>query len=375
MAAWGTVVWSATNPLRSDLADRPRHGGARAALADGTLANTVDTDQPRAINDDWPVFAFHFDLGSVRHAPRPVVLSIGHVREPAVSYLGAPLPPLWQLVLVRPGRQMAAFFHADVAAAQKPHGRARPQGRSRTRRRPAARKYAALCALSLRQAYGGTELVSRDGKPWAFLKEISTDGNVSTIDVTYPAMPVVPLRSTPPTSACCSHRCSTTPRHGGWPKEFAEHDLGSSYPNATGHNDGNEEDMPVEESANMLLMTAAYLARDRLRHSARTFATAHYTILKQWADYLVANALDPGFQNQTDDFTGFIAHSANLALKGILALGAMSQMATAAGNVRRRDPLPVHRHATTSRSGCSKAQDTTPATTSSSPTTSPARGA
>jgi hypothetical protein len=49
--------------------------------------------------------------------------------------------------------------------------------------------YAAVCALALRQAVAGTELVDRGGSPWAFLKEISSDGNVSTIDVTYPAFP------------------------------------------------------------------------------------------------------------------------------------------------------------------------------------------
>lgn len=42
--------------------------------------------------------------------------------------------------------------------------------------------------------------------------------------------------------------------------------------------------------------------------------------------------LDPANQNQTDDFTGFIAHSSNLALKGILGIGAMGQVATFAGN-------------------------------------------
>src|SRR5581483_12380945 len=89
--------------------------------------------------------------------------------------------------------------------------------------------------------------------------------------------------------------------------------------------------MPVEESANMLIMSAAYLARTGAA-AAKSFASQHYPILKQWADYLVANALDPGYQNQTDDFTGFIAHSSNLALKGILAIGAMAQIATAAGN-------------------------------------------
>ncbi|WP_439098559.1 glutaminase domain-containing protein [Amycolatopsis vastitatis] len=37
------------------------------------------------------------------------------------------------------------------------------------------------------------------------------------------------------------------------------------------------------------------------------------------------NALDPDLQDQTDDFTGFIAHSVNLAFKGIIGIGAMSR--------------------------------------------------
>ncbi|SFQ70215.1 glutaminase domain-containing protein [Amycolatopsis rubida] len=45
--------------------------------------------------------------------------------------------------------------------------------------------YAAICALALRQAFGGTELVARNGSPWAFLTEISSSGNVSTVDVVY----------------------------------------------------------------------------------------------------------------------------------------------------------------------------------------------
>ncbi len=60
--------------------------------------------------------------------------------------------------------------------------------------------------------------------------------------------------------------------------------------------------MPVEESANMLIMSAAY-AGAAMAAAAQSFATAHYKILKQWADYLVANALDPGFQNQNQPTT------------------------------------------------------------------------
>jgi hypothetical protein len=190
--------------------------------------------------------------------------------------------------------------------------------------------YGALCALALRQAVGGTELVNRNGSPWVFLKEISSDGNVSTIDVTYPAFPAY-LYLSPSYLQMLLSPILDYCEHGGWPKTFAVHDLGSSYPNASGHNDGNEEDMPVEESANMLIMVAALLEHLPAA-TATSFAQAHYTILKQWADYLVANALDPANQNQTDDFTGFIAHSANLALKGIVGIGAMGVVARIAGN-------------------------------------------
>jgi hypothetical protein len=80
----------------------------------------------------------------------------------------------------------------------------------------------------------------------------------------------------------------------------------------------------------MLIMSAAHI--QQVPSAARAFAGAHYKILKQWADYLVANLPGPGFQNQTDDFAGPIAHSVNLALKGIVAVAAMGQIATAAGN-------------------------------------------
>ncbi|MGI8416437.1 MAG: glutaminase domain-containing protein, partial [Nakamurella sp.] len=257
----------------------------------------------------------------------PLVISIGHVREPAVSYLGTPLPPLWKSHFAS-WQEMVAFFHKDFTAAA-----ARADTLDTMIDRDAGAKggdqYAGILALSLRQAFGGTELVSRNGKPWAFLKEISSDGNVSTIDVTYPCMPVF-LYADPAYLALILEPMLDYAENGGWPKEFAEHDLGSHYPVADGHNDGNEEDMPVEESANMLIMCTAYLQRADGK-SAKAFATAHYPILKKWSDYLVANALDPDLQNQTDDYTGFIAHSVNLALKGILGIGAMSLISTLLG--------------------------------------------
>jgi hypothetical protein len=53
------------------------------------LANTQDTNF-RAVSDDWPVFAFAKNLGTVSStATAPVVFSVGHVRDPAIQYIVA----------------------------------------------------------------------------------------------------------------------------------------------------------------------------------------------------------------------------------------------------------------------------------------------
>ena len=328
-AEWGTLVLSSQQRagLTWQIGEDYR---VRQQFTDsGTLSSVVDGEKPRRINDRWPVFALALDLGSVdRRDTAPYVVSIGHVREPAVSYLGDQLPPLWKSYFAD-WKAMVAAFHADFPEAVRRARRLNHQI-AKDATKAGGADYAALCVLALRQAYAGTELVSRNGTPWALLKEISSSGNVSTIDVTYPGMPVF-LYLDPAYLGLLLAPIYDYVENHPYPHLFAPHDLGASYPNASGHLGGQgEEDMPVEESANMLIMTTAFL--DRLRKAdQQKFTAAHYPILKQWADYLVANALDPNLQNQTDDFTGFIAHSVNLALKGIVGIGAMSKVATMAG--------------------------------------------
>ncbi len=328
MATWGTVIWN--TPDRAGLTweigeDQIVRG---SVVGSGVLGNVVDPDQPRAVNNRWPVLGLSLDLGSVKAASAPFVVSIGHIRNPALSYLGTDLAPLWTSYWPT-WEDMAVFFHSDFAAATSRATALDAKIKTEATAAGGA-KYAALCTLAPRQVYGATELVLRDGQPWAFLKEISSDGNVSTVDVTYPGSPAF-VYLDPNYLGLLLAPMLDFAENGGWNQDYAEHDLGASYPNASGLNPGNSEPMPVEESANMLIMSAAYIARLPAAQ-ASAFASAHYAVLKGWADYLVANALDPGYQNQTDDFTGFIAHSVNLALKGIIGLGAMSQISTAAGN-------------------------------------------
>jgi hypothetical protein len=336
-ATWGQLVWAtATQPGLTTQAGADID--VRGAMAStGKLDDTVDAKQPRAINDHWPVFAYDFDLGQVGGADhRPVALVLGNVRDPAVSYLGQPVPPLWKSYWPD-WQHMTAFAVADADAART-RADAMDKRVTADATKAGGAKYAALCSLALRQAFGATEMVGTAAKPWMFMKEISSDGNISTVDVVYPAFPAF-LYANPNLLRLQLDPILDYAESGKWPQPFAEHDIGSSYPNANGHNDGGGENMPVEESSNMLIMAAAYL-RYAPRAEAAAYAKQHYRILKQWTDYLLSvpkngtspNALDPEFQNQTDDFTGPIAHSVNLALKGIIAVGAMGQIAGFAGN-------------------------------------------
>lgn len=335
--SWGQAVWSTASQSNltyqsgSDVTVRSQF------VSQGTLNNTMDSNMPRAINNNWPVFAFNFALGPLSgQLTGPIVLALGHVRQPAVSYQGSQIAPLWQSYWSN-WQSMLAFFYDDAAAALT---RANTLDASITGAAVAAggAHYAALCTLATRQALGGTELVNTSSTPWLFLKEISSDGNVSTVDVIYPCFPILYYLN-PSLLNLIMAPIFHYVESGLWPQTFCVHDLGSSYPNANGHNDGGGENMPVEETSNMLIMAAAYV-QQASSSDAASFSNAHYRVLKQWADYLNApnggnpsrpNALDPLFQNQTDDFTGSIAHSTNLALKGIIAIGAMSIIAQAAG--------------------------------------------
>ncbi len=333
---WGTAILATANqPGLTTQAGEDAVVRA-AAIRSGTLDNSVDAGQPRPINSRWPVFAFNFALGQVGSAEtRPLVLAVGDVRDPAVSYQRKPIPPRWKPSWPD-GPPLRSAFWSDADAARERADRMDRRVVSDATRAGGA-KYAALCTLALRQAFGATEMVGTRSKPWMFMKEISSDGNISTVDIMYPAFPVF-LYADPRLLRMQLNPLFDYAESGKWPQPFAEHDIGASYPNADGHNDGGGENMPVEESANMLIMTAAYL-RYAPKAEASEYARRHYRILKQWADYLLAvptgstssNALDPLFQNQTDDFTGPIAHSVNLALKGILGVGAMGQIAGYAG--------------------------------------------
>ncbi|KAG6869299.1 hypothetical protein C0993_000052 [Termitomyces sp. T159_Od127] len=54
-------------------------------LDNGRLSNSRDTNF-RSIEDGWPVFGLAHDLGKISGPTVPLVFSIGHVRDPVIRY-------------------------------------------------------------------------------------------------------------------------------------------------------------------------------------------------------------------------------------------------------------------------------------------------
>jgi hypothetical protein len=326
---WGYLYAAA--PAQASV--RAVFAGARAAqgafLKGGSLPRTDDSRMPRAANDGWPVMAFTLDLGKVGAQPTSRHLILAYDDIYSIEYLHHRLRPYWR----RKGceaKDLLANSARDYESLQA-QCQSFDQELMEDLSRIGGAKYARLTALAYRQSLAAQKLVAdAKGNPLFFPKENFSNGCIGTVDVIYPAAPIL-LFLNPALLKASLVPLFDYADSAQWRFPFAPHDLGT-YPLANGQVYGGGEkwednQMPVEESGNMLLLVAAIAKID----GNADFAARYWPLLKKWAQYLREKGLDPENQLCTDDFAGHLAHNANLSLKAILALGAYAQLADLRG--------------------------------------------
>lgn len=198
------------------------------------------------------------------------------------------------------------------------------------------RRYAELLSLAWRQVIAAHKLaLDENGEAIFISKECFSNGCAATVDVSYPSIPMF-LIYNPELVKGMMRPVFRYAEGGEWPFEFAPHDAGC-YPIINGQEYGDksstENQMPVEECGNMLIMTAAVCMAER----DVSFALRYRRLLQQWADYLARFGKDPENQLCTDDFAGHLAHNCNLSVKAIMALGAFGLIKGMAGDTAARD--------------------------------------
>lgn len=298
-------------------------------VADGTWPENDDFEPPAQTSRNQVTLAARFDLGRVGPAAVSRWAMLAYDDLFSIQYLYRNLRPYWR----KKSEDARALLHAAAREFAALRDRSIRFDRQLRESLVAAggEQYAEIAVLAYRQAIGAHKLAAdADGTPLFFSKENFSNGCIATVDVTYPSAPLF-LASSPALAKGMMtpiFEYASLPR---WPWPYAPHDLGT-YPLANGQVYGGGEksedrQMPVEESGNMIILTAALA---KVEGNA-DYAKKYWPLLAKWAAYLRDKGMDPENQLNTDDFAGHSAHNANLSAKAIVALGAFARLAAALG--------------------------------------------
>jgi len=291
----------------------------------GALPEADDFEAPAQTSRNQIVMAGEWKLGPVGASIVSRHFMLAYDDLFAIQYFQRNLRPYWR----RNGWTAADLLKAAAREYPELNIRAQRFDQELTADlvKAGGAKYAALAVLAYRQTLAAHKLAADlDGTPLYFSKENFSNGCIDTVDVTYPSAPFFLLFNPKLLRAQLTpiFEYSSLPR---WRFPFAPHDLGT-YPLANGQVYGGGEktedrQMPVEESGNMLILTAALAKAE----GSAEYARKYWPVLSKWAEYLREKGLDPENQLSTDDFAGHLAHNTNLSLKAILAVQSYGMLA------------------------------------------------
>ncbi|RMY20308.1 hypothetical protein D0867_04083 [Hortaea werneckii] len=313
MATYGSVLFGTISNAGVTHRCAPAH---KTINQFDTLGRLADNDRSCSGSD---LAALSKDIGSVRrHSPAKVTFAVGLDRREAINYLGNTQTGLYRSVWSTEAEAIE-YFLQDYESAYKTSLSfdAEVRARSRSVSDSFGDKYADIVEASVRQTFAD----DLGASPQAFIKEISSDGNLNTVDIIFQTWPVfislnpdyIRLLWEPIMSYCAS---------GRWPKDFVIHDVGTHYPNATGHDDGREEHMPLFETSSLFILFYAY----QKYTGDASWAKQYSSLLTGYADYLVNHSLYPSAQLISVDAIRGYPNQTALAMQSAMGLKAASKL-------------------------------------------------
>ncbi|KAK8805626.1 hypothetical protein WA158_002282 [Blastocystis sp. Blastoise] len=312
---------------------------SRLSFANNTAYPKNETET-RQCNDQWPVLSYTFDFGYVSSSPVEQYMIAAYDVVYAIRYFGSNFEPYWKRNF-KNMNELIQSAHANRLENYKLMEEFDNNLMEKIYKKVPNDEYLTMTTLVYRQVTAAIEPVWNhvEKKVWVFMKEISSNGDLSTVDVIYPAIPLY-LYLAPETfklilEPIMEYANVETGKYG-WSTpydfEWAPHHIGV-WPIADLKQE-DQENMPVEETGNMLQMILAIIQRT---DNDLEWMNKYWPLLKKWADYLVKFLPDPGDQLCTDDFMGPSPHNINLAIKGIVGLGAYAELLKIKGEKEQAD--------------------------------------
>jgi hypothetical protein len=312
----------------------PKDEGSTAAIATDAAKAFADTGRlpasdsmgtPQPASQGSPHLAASLEFGSVGAHPATRHLLVSYTEGYAIQYLERNLRPYWQRDNM-PVEQMLDGAEEQYSALDK-RADAFDAKLTADLTKVEGEHYAAIAILAYRQTLAAHKLVADvNGNAMLFAKENFSNGCIATVDVLYPSAPFF-LFFQPKLLEAQLLPVLEYSALARWRFPFSPHDLGQ-YPLANGQVYGGgekteEDQMPVEESGNMLILVDALAQAE----GTAQLAERYWPQLTSWAQYLREKGLDPENQLTTDDFAGHVAHNSNLSIKAIEALAAYADLA------------------------------------------------
>ena len=315
---WGYVYLATSGNPQSSMSIGNYFETKKAFAENGSIPVSKQ-DLTAKMTRNMPAMACEEKLGEVSNRAVKGFVMIGYNDIESIQYFGQNLKAWW----TRNGKismdnelQTAAAEHAKV---QERCARFDNKMWNETLA-AGGEQYAELCVLAFRQSIAAHKLAKdSQGNILFFSKENFSNGSIGTVDVTYPSAPLF-LKYNPELLKGMLNPIFYFSESGKWTKPFAAHDVGT-YPKANGQTYGG--DMPVEESGNMVILTAAIAQME----GNAGYAKKHWTVLTTWANYLLNKGMDPENQLCTDDFAGHFAHNTNLSIKAIMGIACYGKLA------------------------------------------------